>query len=292
MSAPSRPVAWGRFGPDDEHGALNLVTPEVCRDALGAVREGRVLSLAQPTGPRQATAPHRTDNARYMMRDAGDYALGARTPDGFRFSEDVVVIGTHNGTHVDALSHAWVGDHLYNGHPASTLRSTTGAQRLGAETLLPVVTRGILLDLVALTGAPLAPSTAIGRDDLERAAALAGVTPRQGDAVLIRTGWWESKTEDYYDDEPGIDLEAAQWLTDADVSLVGADNYAIEVQPSAPGTTFPVHLHLLHGCGIPLMENLDLSELALSRATDFLMVFAPLPLEGSTGSPINPLAVL
>lgn len=291
MSA--RPTAWGRFGADDQHGMLNLVTPEVTLAALSVVTQGRVLSLAQPIGPQEPTAPHRRENARYMMRDAGDYALGARRPGGFCFAEDIVQLGTHNGTHVDALSHAWVGEELYNGHPAAGIRSTTGAQTLGAETLLPTLTRGILLDLVALRGAQLPPSTVVGRADLEAALARTGLELRPGDAVLVRTGWWESASaDDYFDNEPGLDLEAARWLTDADVSLVGADNYAIEVQPSPPDTAFPVHLHLLHASGVPLLENLDLSGLGAAGATEFLLVFAPLPLQGSTGSPLNPLAVL
>lgn len=294
MSAGGRPAAWGRFGPDDERGALNLVTTERTIAAVALVREGRVLSLSQPIGPRQATAPHRRDNARFMIRDAGDYALGARTPDGFQFAEDVVQLGTHNSTHVDALCHAWLGDELYNGHPAASLRSTHGAQRLGAETLVPVLTRGVLLDLVALNGgAPLTASAPVGSADLDAAARRAGVSLQPGDAVLLRTGWWESAaSDDYFDHEPGITPDGAAWLVERDVSLVGADNYAVEVQPSPSGSTFPVHLALMHAAGIPIIENLDLSELAASGVATFLFVFAPLPLEGSTGSPLNPLAVL
>jgi kynurenine formamidase len=294
MSAAGNPAGWGRFGADDEHGALNLVTSERTIAALGLVREGRVLSLAQPLSPKLATAPHRRGNARYMLRDAGDYAVGARTLGGFCFAEDVVQIGTHNGTHVDALCHTWRGDQLYNGHPAAKIRSTQGAQRLGAETLLPVLTRGVLLDLVALNGGePLPASSPVGRAELEAAAERAGVVPDVGDAILLHTGWSKTASpREYFDNEPGLSPSGAEWLAARDVSLVGADNYAVEVQPTEAGTAFPVHLKLMHESGIPLLENLELAQLAMSGAGAFLFVFAPLPLEGSTASPINPLAVL
>lgn len=285
---------WGRWGAEDEAGALNLVDAAAVLGGVGLVTEGRALSLAQPLGPQAGVPPHRRAPQRFMDRDAGDYAAGARAPDGFRFAEDTVLLGTHSGTHLDALSHAWSGDELYNGHPAGAVRSTRGAQRCGAEKLRPAVTRGVLLDLVATQGAPLEPSTPIGASEIEAAYRRVDVEPRPGDAVLLRTGWWERHEGDpaYFDLEPGIDDNAARWLAARDVALVGADNYAVEVQPSAAGSTFPVHLTLLHRHGVPLLENLELRELAASGRSTFLLVVAPLPLTGSTGGPVNPVAVL
>jgi kynurenine formamidase len=284
---------WGRWGPDDEWGALNLVSPLTTLAALTAARTGQVLSLAQPAGPKAGVPPHRSRAARHMDRDAGDYALGARAPHGFRFAEDTVTLSTHSGTHVDALSHVWSGEELYNAHSAANVRSTSGAKRLGAEKLRPAVTRGVLLDLVEERGAPLAKSTPVGAQDLVQAYERAGVEPSAGDAVLLRTGWWEHiRGDDYFDLEPGLSLDGAKWLTDHDVALVGADNYAVEVQPSPDGTTFPVHLHLLHQHGVPLIENLALDGLAATDRKVFVFVFAPIPLEGSTASPLTPLAIL
>lgn len=286
---------WHRWGEQDQAGALNLVTPEVTRRAAGLVRSGRTVSLAQPLGPSTPAPGHRSGPLRFMNRDAGDYALGARTPGGFKFAEDTVQFSTHSGTHVDALSHAWSGDHLYNGHPQSSTRSTRGAQRCGAESLVPVVTRGVLVDLVAVHGGPLPPRTPVEAADLERGIVEAGVAPEPGDAILVRTGWWESHGSgpDYFADEPGITDDAASWLAAHDVALVGADNYAVEQQTPEPG--FPAHLVLLHQHGVPLIENLDLAPLAAAlppgRST-FLLLFAPLPLVGSTGSPVTPVAVL
>lgn len=285
---------WGRWGADDEVGALNLVDPAAVLGGLALATEGRVLSLAQPIGPSAGVPPHRRPPQRFMDRDAGDYAAGARSPDGFRFAEDTVVFGTHSGTHLDALAHAWSGDELYNGHAATGTRSTRGAQRCGADKLVPVLTRGVLVDLVAARGGPLEPSVPVGAHDLAAAYDAAGIEARPGDAVLLRTGWWERHggTAEYFDLEPGLDAGAADWLAERDVALVGADNYAVEVAPSAPGSTFPVHLTLMHRHGVPLLENLDLHALGETGRTTFLLVVAPLPLAGSTGGPVNPVAVL
>jgi kynurenine formamidase len=96
----------------------------------------------------------------------------------------------------------------------------------------------------------------------------------------------------YCDHEPGIDVEAAHWLAEADVAAVGADNYAGEVQPAPPGQAFPVHQLLLRDCGIPLIENILLDELAATGVAEFCFVAAPLPLVGGTAGPVCPLAIL
>ncbi|MFE5707783.1 cyclase family protein, partial [Rhodococcus koreensis] len=266
------------------------------RCAGGWAPPGPPLSLPHPPAPNTPAPAPGPPRGGSITRDAGDYALGARTPGGFKFAEDTVQFATHSGTHVDALSHAWSGDELYNGHSSALTRSTQGAQRCGAEKLAPVATRGILVDLVRASGGPLAPQTAVGPEELERGISEAGVSVEPGDAVLVRTGWWESKgsSDSYFADEPGINEEAARWLASRDVALVGADNYAVEQQSAEPG--FPAHLVLLHQFGVPLIENLDLAELAealsvLDRSTFFLL-FAPIPLVGSTGTPVTPVAIL
>lgn len=285
---------WGRWGAEDEKGSLNLIDSAKVIAATSLVTSGRVISLAQPTGPTALMAPHRNQGSRFMNRDAGDYALGARSPGGFRFAEDTVLMSTHSGTHVDALSHVWEGDSLYNEHSPAAIRSTTGAQKLGADKISPVLTRGVLLDFVKLHGSVLKPSTPIDADDLVAAYEYAGIEPLPGDAVLLHTGWWSNagSTDEYFDNEPGLSDGGAQWLAARDIALVGADNYAVEVQPDPSGRSFPVHMRLLHKYGVPLIENLELSSLLETGRAEFLFVLAPLSLEGSTASPVTPLAVL
>ncbi len=286
---------WGRWGDADEAGALNLIGPGEVLRGVGLVGAGRVIRLGQELGPGTAVPPHRKKVERHMSRDGGDYAAGARRPGGFQFAEEVVAFAAHSGTHLDALAHAWSDDQLYNGFSSHTIRSTTGAARCGADKLRPVVTRGLLLDVAAARGEPLGPGDEVTPSDLEQAADAAGVRPEAGDAVLIRTGWLERSAQDqhaYFEAEPGIGVDAGQWLADADVALVGADNYAVEVQPSAPGTMFPVHQLLIRDLGTPLLENVVLAELAAAGATAFLFVAAPLPLVGGTAGPVCPIAVL
>lgn len=286
--------AWGRWGAEDEVGAPNLIGAEQVRLAASLVRTGRVISLAQPISERTRVPAHRPGVMHFMGRDGGDYAAGAKRPGGFQFAEDTLVLPLHLGTHIDALCHAWCDDHLYNGFPGATVRSTTGALRCGMEKMPPLVTRGVLLDVVRLRGKPAAPGETIGHAELEAAARLAEVMLQAGDAVLIRTGWLESQAsrEVDFNAEPGIDVDAALWLASSDVALVGADNFAIEVLPFPSGTVFPVHQRLIRDHGIPLLEGMVLRPLAEAGARAFLFVTTPLPVVGGTGSPVAPVAVL
>ena len=287
--------AWNRWGPDDERGALNFIGPAEVKRATALVQTGEVLRLAQLLSSKTPVPSHRCGLQHFMGRDGGDYAVaGSKRPGGFQFAEDTVVMPLHIGTHVDALCHAWYDDKLYNGYLGDTIRSN-GAARLGVEKMPPVVTRGVLLDLVRLKGRVLVPGEAITAADLQAAAAAAGVTPGRGDAVLLRTGWLESqktvKTPDF-DTEPGIEIEAARWLATRDVAIIGADNFAIEVLPFAAGTVFPVHQCLIRDYGVPLLEGLMLDPLVASGRHEFLFMASALPIVGATGSPLAPVVVL
>ena len=147
--------AWGKWGAEDERGALNHIEAEQVRHAAGLVRTGRVMSLAQPLSAATPVPGHRAPMLHFMGRDGGDYAAGGRRPGGFQFAEDTVVLPLHFGTHIDALCHAWYDDKLYNGFPSTGTRSTTGAARCGIDKMGPIVGRGVLLDMVAAAGRPL-----------------------------------------------------------------------------------------------------------------------------------------
>ncbi|GAC1327227.1 MAG: cyclase family protein [Candidatus Dormibacteria bacterium] len=287
--------AWGRWGADDEAGAINLIREDQVLSAAALVVSGQVVRLGRALGPKTPVAPHRKRPERFMTRDGGDYAANARRPGGFQFAEEVVAFAPHSGTHIDALSHAWYEDQLYNGFSSNLIRSTAGAQRCGAEKLPPIATRGVLLDLAAGASEPPQHGQAFGAKDLQRAALDAGVKLQPGDAVLLHTGWLGRAGEDgtrYFGGEPGIDLGAAEWLAEAGVAVVGADNYAVEVQPSAPGTAFPVHQFLLRDQGVPLIEDMVLGQLVGRGRPTFFFVAVPLPLVGSTAGPVCPIAIL
>lgn len=287
--------AWGQWGAEDERGALNYIGPAQVCAAAALIRTGQVLSLAQPLSRRTAVPPQRPGVMHFMNRDGGDYAAGARSPGGFQVAEDTILLPLHVGTHIDALCHVWHDNKLYNGFPGNGTRSTSGAARCGIDKMPPIFTRGVLLDVVRLRGAPVPDGDSIGLAELQEAAAQAGVTPAAGDAVLIRTGWLERQQAGEtmsFDHEPGIDVEAALWLAKSGVALVGADNYAIEVLPFPTGTVFPVHQCLIRNYGVPLLEGLSLRVLAETGRSEFAFAAAPLPIVGGTASPIVPMAVL
>jgi len=279
--------------PEDERGALNLIGAGEVLRAAGLVRSGRVVDLGLPLGPRTPVPPPRQGVARFMDRDGGDYAAGGKRPGGFQFAEDTVLMPTHVGTHIDALAHAWHDDHLYNGFPQESIRSTTGAQRCGADKLGPIFARGVLIDVAP--GETLPAGRGVGAADLERAVADRGVSLERGDVVLVRTGWLGRHghdAADYFAGEPGIDITAARWLADAGVAAIGVDNFAVEPLPFPEGQVFPVHQYLLRDRGVPLLEGVVLDDLAEAAAEPFLFVALPLALEGCTASPLNPVAVL
>jgi len=284
-------TAWNRWGADDELGALNLIDAEHVRRAAGLVRTGEVVSLAQTISPGMLVPAHRPGVMHFMNRDGGDYAAGARRTGGFQFAEDTVVMPLHVGTHLDALCHCWYDDELYNGHPGNLVRSQ-GAARLGVEKISPIVSRGVLLDFV-VDGEGLPDGTEITPAMIDLALTRAGIELEKGDAVLLRTGWLERQTDTAdFNREPGLNVAAARLLAEADVALVGADNFAIEAMPFPEDTIFPVHQLLIRDFGVPLLEGLVLRKLADAGATAFLFVAAPLPIEGGTGSPLVPVAVL
>ena len=290
-----RPNAWGRWGAEDEAGALNLIGPEQVKRAAGLVRTGQVVRLAQLLSHKTPVPRHRAGLQHFMGRDGGDYAAGAKRPGGFQFAEDTVVMPLHIGTHIDALCHAWCDSRMFNNYREETMRSTSGATRLGVEKMPPAVTRGLLLDVVGLRGRPLLGGEVVSRADLEACLAAAQLQIEPGDAVLLHTGWLAAQqdvSDVDFNTEPGIDHEAGLWLAQQDVALIGADNYAVEVLPFAKGTVFPVHQCVIRDFGIPLLEGLLLEPLVRTGRREFLFVAAALPIVGATGSPLTPLAIL
>ena len=291
-----------RWGEDDCLGAGNLLTPERRLAALGNVRTGELYDLghviengAPRIPPNQTpyvmTLSVRGDNTVRRRR-----ALGATNDAGT--SLERIEMTTHVGTHIDALGHATIGDELYGGRNAASELDDFGLLSLGIEHVPPMITRGILLDVSRHDGDQFLDSgRSVTRDDLQRAEDAAGVEVSEGDVVCVHTGWgrwFMHDNERYVAGEPGIDEDAARWLTERNVVAIGADNMAVEVvpNPAHPKIILPVHQHTLVEAGVYLIENLKLDEIAASGAGSFCFVLLATKFKGATGCPVRPVAML
>jgi kynurenine formamidase len=287
---------WGRWGKDDERGAANFADAGCIKLASSLVRTGKVYSLAIPLQSENVPVlPPRSAPQHYMRMDGGDYAAGLKRKGGFQTSDDYIALGTHTTTHIDALAHVWYDDRLYNDFSANTVRSN-GAKHCGIDKLRHLVGRGVLIDLCAHRNVPhLASGDIIKPEHIEDCAKAQGTEIRQGDILLVRTGWMgvfkRDGREAFFKGEPGIGRNAAEWIGNKGVAAVGCDNWGVEVIPVEGDIPGPVHRRLIRDFGVYLMELFDLDELAADRVHEFLFVAAPLRITGGVGSPLNPLAI-
>lgn len=277
---------WGRWGPDDQLGAANLVTPEVRRRAIALAKEGITVSLAH--NPLTEEAEDNPNPFEHTMNQG--------------FTTDTVRVSYHGyaHSHIDALCHILYKDQTYNGYSSSMVNTEQGCTRLGIEHLKNgIITRGILIDVARLKGVPyLEPGTPIYVEDLEAWEARAGVRVSPGDAVLVRTGRWARREAlgpwALSQGQAGLHASVAPWIKTRGVSFVGGDA-AQDVVPSlVQDVRLPVHTLLLTGLGINLLDNQDLEAVADTAARlnrwEFMLTIAPVPLTGGTGFPLNALA--
>jgi kynurenine formamidase len=297
--------AWwpSRYGPDDQAGALNEITPEAVVRAAALVRTGRVHDLAHELHADVPAFPGRS--FRQVLTTAA-HQLNPRAPGGgpdglgrnaVNWIVEYVGAPSQMGTHLDGLNHLQIGDRLYNGHRLGDVVEEHGTNRLGIETLPQVVTRGLLLDVARIRGVDrLGAGDVVTPADAEAALAGAGLTVEPGDAVLFHTGWgrlWEEDPARYVTGEPGPGLDLAGWLVDRAVALTGCDTWSYgPVPPEDPAEPFvvPQTLNVRHG--VVVAENLRLAGLAADRVAAFLLVVAHAKLRGATGAWVTPLAVV
>lgn len=273
---------WGRWGKDDDRGALNLITPAKRKAALALVREDVSVSLARDVEKEKAA-----DNPRpfeHVMLSPGMDSLA-------------VAYHGYAHTHLDALCHMAYQGKMYNGFSRDAV---TCADKLNVHNVKQgIVTRGVLVDIARLKGLPyLEPGTAIYPEDLEAWEKQAGVKVGSGDAVFIRTGRWARRAAvgpwNVGQNAAGLHASCARWLKQRDVAFLGSDAGA-EVSPSGiGGVTLPIHQLALVALGVHIFDNCDLEALGEAAATrkrwEFLLTASPLAVTGGTGSPINPIA--
>jgi kynurenine formamidase len=304
-ATPSTREAWwpSRYGPDDQAGALNEITPAARVRAAGLVREGRVYDLAHvlddnvPAFPGRTFRQFLTTSAHQLNRrapGAGPEGLGRNN---VNWVVEHVSAPSQMGTHIDGLNHLQIGDRTYNGHRLADVVEEHGTNRLGIETLPQVVTRGVLLDIAAVRRVEhLERGCVITPDDAEAALARQGKTVASGDAVLFHTGWgrwWGVDNDTYVDGEPGPGLALGAWLVDHQVALTGCDTWSFGPVPAedrAEPFVVPQTLNVKHG--VVVLENLHLAELADAQVGEFMFVVSHAKLRGATGAWVAPLAIV
>lgn len=262
---------------------------------LRRLTRARVIDLAQPCFPGMPHWPTHPPFARAMTKLHGDAVLEG----GASSSAEFIALGTHVGTHIDALCHFSLDGLLHGGAEAAEVQSeAAGIAVHSVDQIAPIIRRGVLLDVAALFGdQPMEAGFEIKPDHLEEAELEAGVIIDSGDVVLIRTGWGQ-----YWREQrkflngmvmPGVGLSAARWLSERGIFAAGSDTVAFECLPSP---RMEVHVHLLFERGIHIIENLMLeplsAELGGEPSNEFAFIAAPLKIEGATGSPLRPVALL
>ncbi len=259
-------------------------------DLIGRLSTLRRFDLAQSWRAGMPHYPSHPPYARSLTKLHGDFCLD----NGASSAADAISLGTHTGTHVDALCHYSLNGRLHGGGQVSQLQDWTGGiSRHGAETMPLFLCRGVLLDVARLLGeGPLGPETAIDAALLERAEKAAKIRLESGDIALIRTGWGQywGEPRSFVNELriPGVTLDGAKWLSRRGVAAAGSDTLAFERLPSP---RMEVHVHLLVEAGIHLLECLALEDLSAAGVSEFLFVAAPLKLDGATGSPLRPYAL-
>ncbi len=297
---------WGRWGAEDERGTLNLITPEAVLRGIAAVRSGESVGCARPI----AVVPATLDNTRpplHFMLKSGEAPVRAVADGDDRQSSasDFLGVVPHGFTitHVDALSHVFWDDHLYNGFDRRLVTTAEGATVASVETMKDgVLTRGVLFDVAGhLEVDHLDPGDAVGPDELEEIERSNGVRIGEGDALLLRTGWPRRLDTIGVDpaaprSRPGLHASCLPWLRERGVAIVAADA-SNDVEPSGyPGIRMPVHAVGMVAMGLCLVDNCDFEDL-IARCREqgrceFLFVLAPARYRNATASPLTPLAVL
>ncbi len=285
---------WGRWGPDDNAGTVNLITPEVRRQAASLVKSGRAVSLAYPLNT--TGGPGNWNPAQHYIRAWADASV------------DYIGLLFHGyaTTHLDALCHIFWEGKGWNGRPASdvtSLGAKFGAVDAWAD---GITTRGVLIDIPRFRGVPFVPLDEPVRGwELEAAAAAQGVELRAGDAVVVHSGrqaFYAAHPEHVPGQrpQPGLHADVCPVLKKHDAALLGWDQmdarpsgYPMFEEPPRPGG--PVHVIAIVFMGLPLLDNALLEPLAAAcaeeRRWEFLLTVNPLHVRGGTGSPVNPIAV-
>jgi kynurenine formamidase len=282
-----------KWGPADEIGAANYMTPELVLKAASLVKTGKTYALGIPVDSKTPAYPPRSFKITIVQPgQAGSPGIG---PNKATYNDDIIDTWVGIGSQIDGLGHLGVEHVYYNGNKLGDFADPTGLKKLGIEKVPPIVTRGVLLDMAAYYNTDIVKEgTAFNVKEIDDAAKKQGVEIRQGDVVIFHTGWLGLIGKDdkrYSAGEPGIGVEGAKYLTSKGVVAVGADTWAVETIPFESNNVFEVHQILLAMNGTYILENMDTAALARDKGYEFLFVLGQPRWRGGVQSMINPIAI-
>lgn len=282
-----------KWGPNDEIGAANYMTPELVLKAASLVKTGKTYALGIPVDSKTPAYPPRTFKMTIVQPgQAGSPGLG---PNKATYNDDIVDTWVGIGSQIDGLGHLGIEHVYYNGNKLADFAEPTGLKKLGIEKVPPIVTRGVLLDMAGYFKTDVVKEgTAFNVKEIEEAAKQQNVEIRQGDVVIFHTGWLSLIGKDdkrYSAGEPGLGVEGAKYLTGKGVVAIGADTWALEVLPFESKNVFEVHQILLAMNGTYILENMDTAALARDKGYEFLFVLGQPRWTGGVQAMINPIAI-
>ena len=271
-------------------GALSRIGEHSVQAALAIARRGHVFDLGLEFNSR---IPHNPEFVRFAMAFTHTPEMTGKAS-AFQYSVESIFGALHIGTHIDSLIHVQKNDRIYGGHLARDSRDDRGWKKHGIETVPPIVGRALCLDIPRLKGLTRLPDRyEVTIDDLKQELERTGRKIRAGDIVLVRTG----KIQDFGDEaafqaaEPGVGRDAALWLYQAGMAVLGTDTTGTEPLPfNDPAVT--THAAMLVECGVHLIENLYLEDVGREEVSEGLFVALPLKITGATGSWIRPVLIV
>ncbi|MGO1120721.1 cyclase family protein [Rhodovibrionaceae bacterium A322] len=300
LAAPVLAEDWTKspWGPDDEIGAANHITPESVLAASKLVKTGKTYNLGiviDSTTP--AFSPRSMSITVLQPNQIETDGLGTNQ---LTYNDDIFMGWLGIGPQIDGLGHIGIKHTYYNGHVDTDFAKADGLKKLGLEKLPPIVTRGVMLDMAKFYGQDIVKEgTPYTKEDIQAAAKQQGVEIRKGDVVLFHSNWLElldGENQDhdrYVSVEPGLGISGAEYLAEIGVVAVGADTWGLEALPFEKGAdgVFAVHQILIPQNGIFILENMDTRELAKDGAHEFMFVLGTTRMRGAVQMMINPTAI-
>ena len=284
-----------KWGPNDEIGSANYMTPALALQASKLVTTGKVYSLGITVSTTTPAYPPRTCSI-YIVQPGQQGASEGLGPTKTTYNDDILNCWNGIGTQLDGLGHIGVGERYYNGNKWQDFANIGGLKKLSTDKVPPFVARGVVLDMAAHYGVDvIKEGTAFNKAEIEAVAKKQGIEIRQGDVVLFHTGWLsliEKDPKRFGSVEPGLGREGARYLLSKGVVAVGADNWAVEAIPFEPGAgVFEVHQILLPMGGTYILENINTAELVKDKAWEFMFVLGHNKYQGAVQAMINPVAI-